>query len=219
MLFHTLVWPDVDSKMLRAHESVAKHLGYSVKHYSLHMRHGDFMDKVCKEEFESGSEIVCFMDIDCIVTDHELPAKAYRWVKDNRGILGIAQSSNHLDYTHIFAAPAFYMIHRDAWKRISFTFLEDSNNDVAQAITRLAERMGIPVRTLYPTGFLFHPDNEHWRLGNYGVYGRATKFDHGVFHLYQGRMNNAVNTFVDVCNKVIDGTYEKITSWFECTKL
>lgn len=218
MKFHTLAWPDVDTRMIMAHERVEKYFGYSVNRYRVHMPHGLWMDKVCKDEFESGAEIVCFLEIDCVPVEQEVLMKAYRWVKDKRGILGIAQAANHLDPLHIYAGPAFYMIHREAWKRISYTFGEDNKNDVGQAVTKIAESMAIPVRCLMPTHYLMPPEYDRWRLGNFGYFGRGTHYKHGVFHLFQGRANNAVSTFDDICTKIVNKEFNT-NGWFECGSL
>jgi hypothetical protein len=182
------------------------------------MPHGEWMDKVCKDEFETGSEVVCFLEIDCVPTCETIMARAYRWTKDNRGILGIAQSANHLDPCHIYAGPAFYMVHREAWQKVGKTFSEQPECDVAQLFTKSAERLGVPVRAVYPTHYLYPADEGRWALGNYGYFGRGTHYSGGVFHMFQGRTNNAINTFVDVCDKIVTGHFST-GGWYESAKL
>jgi len=218
MRFHTLAWPDVDTRMLNAHESVIRHFGLSVAYYRVHMPHGEWMDKVCKDEFETGAEVVCFLEIDCVPTCETIVARAYRWARENRGILGIAQSANHLDPRHIYAGPAFYMVHREAWKKVGKTFSEQPDCDVAQVITKSAERLGVPVRCLYPTHYLYPADEGRWALGNYGYFGRGTHYSGGVFHMFQGRTNNAIGSFVDICDKIVSNQYST-GGWYESAKL
>ena len=218
MRIHTLAWPDVDTRMINAHESVMKHFGLSPTYYRVHMPHGEWMDKVCKDEFETGAEVVCFLEIDCVPTCETIMARAYRWTKDNRGILGIAQSANHLDPCHIYAGPAFYMVHRDTWKKVNVTFSEYDHCDVAQFFCISAESKNIPVRAIYPTHYLYPADEGRWALGNYGYFGRGTHYSGGVFHMFQGRTNNAINTFVDVCGKIVGNTFST-DGWYESAKL
>ena len=218
MRVHTLAWPDVDTRMVNAHEGVVRHFGLTASYYRVHMPHGEWMDKVCKDEFETGAEVVCFLEIDCVPTCETIMARAYRWTKESRGVLGIAQSANHLDPRHIYAGPAFYMVHRDAWKKVGKTFSEQSDCDVAQLFTKSCEGLGVPVRCLYPTHYLYPADEGRWALGNYGYFGRGTHYSGGVFHMFQGRSNNAINTFVDVCGKITGNTFST-QSWYESAKL
>ena len=218
MRVHTLAGPDVDTRMVNAHESVVRHFGLTASYYRVHMPHGEWMDKVCKDEFETGSEVVCFLEIDCVPTCETIVARAYRWAKENKGVLGIAQSANHLDPRHIYAGPAFYMVHREAWKKVGKTFSEQSDCDVAQLFTKSCEGLGVPVRCLYPTHYLYPADEGRWALGNYGYFGRGTHYSGGVFHMFQGRSNNAINTFVDVCGKITGNTFST-EGWYESAKL
>ena len=218
MRVHTLAWPDVDTRMVNAHESVVRHFGLTASYYRIHMPHGEWMDKVCKDEFETGAEVVCFLEIDCVPTCETIMARAYRWTKESRGVLGIAQSANHLDSRHIYAGPAFYMVHRDAWQKVGKTFSEQSDCDVAQLFTKSCEGLGVPVRCIYPTHYLYPADEGRWALGNYGYFGRGTHYSGGVFHMFQGRSNNAINTFVDVCGKITGNTFST-EGWYESAKL
>ena len=218
MRVHTLAWPDVDTRMVNAHESVVRHFGLTASYYRVHMPHGEWMDKVCKDEFETGAEVVCFLEIDCVPTCETIMARAYRWTKENRGILGIAQSANHLDPHHIYAGPAFYMVHREAWQKVGVTFSEQPDCDVAQFFTKVAEGLDLPIRAIYPTHYLYPADEGRWSLGNYGYFGRGTHYNGGVFHMFQGRTNNAINTFVDVCDKIVTAHFST-GGWYESTKL
>ena len=76
----------------------------------------------------------------------------------------------------------------------------------------------MPVRCLYPTHYLYPADEGRWALGNYGYFGRGTHYSGGVFHMFQGRSNNAINTFVDVCGKITGNTFST-EGWYESAKL
>ena len=218
MKFHTLAWPNVAQRMLESHGDVVQHWGLDVEYTRERVPHGQWMDGICADVFNSGEKVACFLEIDAVPTVKGLAEKAYAWVVENRGLLGIAQSANHLNPSHIYAGPAFYMIHRDAWDKLGISFSETVQTDVGQNVSLYAEGQRIPIRVLYPSHYLFPPDGERWDLGNYGRYGRGTFYRAGLFHLFQGRMNNAVNVFADICEKIVDN---KLTTkgWHECDRL
>ena len=218
MKFHTLAWPNVAERMLESHGDVVSHFGLQVDYTRKRIPHGEWMDGICQSVFGEGGEVACFLEIDAVPTVKGMVEKAYNWVVENRGLLGIAQSANHLYAPHIYAAPAFYMIHRDAWEKVGASFSETAKTDVGQYVSMRAENIGVPVRALYPSHYLFLPDGERWNLGNYGRYGRGTFYRAGLFHLFQGRMNNSVNVFADICEKIVDNKFTT-KGWHECERL
>ena len=100
----------------------------------------------------------------------------------------------------------------------SASFSETARTDVGQYVSMRAENVGVPVRALYPSHYLFLPEGERWNLGNYGRYGRGTYYRAGLFHLFQGRMNNSVNVFADICEKIVDNKFTT-KGWHECERL
>lgn len=218
MKFHTLAWPNVAQRMLECHDDVAKHWGLNVEYHLRRVPHGEWMDWVCANLFSSGEKIVCFLEVDALPTNKNIVGDCYDWVERTRGVLGIAQTANHLDPTHVYAGPAFYMIHKDAWNYAGVSFSETRSCDVAQLVTRQCEGKRIPVRCLYPSHYLMLPENERWYLGNYGMYGRGTYYRAGLFHLFQGRLNNSVNVFADICEKIVDNKFTT-KGWHECERL
>ena len=212
---HCLAWPNVDPLMLDGHKWVMGLWGLDVE-YTIEQRpHGEWMDDVCKS---SKDNVVGFIEIDALPTDGGLVKAAYDWVAGNEGILGIAQSANHLLPNHIYAGPAFYFIHKRAWEKVDCSFSETQDTDVAQLVSIYGERLGIPIRCLYPSHYLFPPEGERWRLGNYGKFGRGTFYRPGLFHLFQGRLNNSVNVFADISEKIVNGEFTT-KGWHECERL
>ena len=79
---------------------------------------------------------------------------------------------------------------------------------MAEEVSYIAEDFGVRYRCLYPSTFEREPVEGVWPLGNYGYYGVGTTFDNTVYHLYQGRMGNNIQLFVDRCKEIVDGTFD-----------
>jgi len=203
---HSLAWPDSNPAMLRAHQRVMGKFGLSVSYWREQVAHGAWMDRVLTG---SQAEIVGFLDNDCIPTNAEVVPWAASYVEKHRTLLGTAQVSNHIPpKCHVFAAPAFFFISRQAWLDMgSPTCSETPNSDVAENVSHQAEAQGRPYKVLYPTHWTREPIEGAWRLGNFGLFGVGTHYDGGVFHLYQGRYDQNADLFVQTCQAVIEDRY------------
>jgi hypothetical protein len=78
----------------------------------------------------------------------------------------------------------------------------------------MAEDKGIKYRALMPTYFEKPSSEGIWPLSNLGYYGIGTVFDNSIYHLYQSRMAENIETFVKRCDQVISSTFntENFTS-------
>lgn len=203
---NTLYWPNTDPGIVQAHSDVMKHFGlpcgYTVQQYP----HGLWMDEVMRQ---SETDIVCFFDIDCVPTNMDIFQKCVDYVSRTQTFVGISQVSNHIKpASHIFAAPAFFMIWRDTWLKMNQpTFAEQFTCDVGENVSYTAEMLGLKYKTLFPTHYHFKPEGESWFLHSYGEYGIGTHFEGGIFHLYQGRHPQNQELFKNVCASIIDGTF------------
>jgi hypothetical protein len=200
---HTLAWPNTDVRMLQSHSDVCRHLGLQVGYTLEKVPHGKWMDTTMSN---STADIVGFLDVDCVPTNKQVVDDAIEWVATHKSFMGIAQASNHiLPKSHIFAAPAFFFIWRQAWLDMNHpTFSETPNSDVAENVSYAAEMSEMRYKTLYPTHWTAEPEEGVWPLHTYGLYGIGTHFEEGVYHLYQGRFEKNVQMFVDVCKNIID---------------
>jgi hypothetical protein len=204
---HTLAWPNTDAKLVQAHTDVCKHLGIDVAYTLQRLPHGLWMNEIMAQ---SKSDVVGFLDIDCIPTNKLIVEQSIDYCAQNKSFVGIAQASNHIKpCSHIFAAPAFFFIWRETWEALQRpTFSEVLDiADVAENVSYAAEMEGVRYKTLYPTHYTKTPDEGPWNLHTYGVYGIGTHFEGGVYHLYQARMNNNVELFVDTAKQIMDGTF------------
>lgn len=199
---YTLAWPNTDKRMLEAHTNVCKHLGLDVAYSIEQTPHGAWMDRIMDS---STANVVGFLDIDCVPTNRAVVDNAVAWAMVNQSFVGIAQASNHIwPKSHIFAAPAFFFMWKDTWRELRQpTFSETEQSDVAENVCYAAEMAGIRYKTLYPTHWTTPPDEGVWRLHTYGLYGIGTHFEEGVYHLFQGRMEQNVQMFVNRCDDIL----------------
>jgi hypothetical protein len=203
---HTLSWPNADARLETAQDAVFAHFDLPLRRHKRHMRHGVWMDEVMRT---AQAPVVGFFDNDCIPLRASAVAEAVAYAATHRTFCGIAQASNHIGTrAHIFAAPAFYVIWRQAWFDLGQpTFAETKRSDVAEEVSYVAEEKGLRYRALYPTAFEAEPTEGVWRLSNYGFFGIGTVFSDAAYHLYQGRKQRNVDLFVRRCRDVIEGTF------------
>ena len=204
---HTLAWPNTHVDMLKSHSDVCRHLGLEVGYSIQQTPHGQWMDNILAN---SASDVVGFLDIDCVPTNRKVVDDAIFYAAENKSFVGIAQVSNHIPpRSHIFASPAFFFIWRKTWKAMQRpTFSETPNSDVAENVSYAAEISGIRYKTLYPTHWTAEPVEGHaWRLHTYGLYGVGTHFEEGVYHLFQGRIERNIQMFVNRCDDIIKGKF------------
>lgn len=207
--FNTLYWEGSPTELIDSHKKVTKHFQLPVNYYTHTIQHGLWMDHICSN---SNSDVIGFFDGDCVPLSRDAVLSAVNFVKENNTLLGIAQVSNHIPpKTHIYAAPAFFFITKDCWKRINTSFVETARSDVGEELTYKAESLGIRYKCLYPTYFEREPVEGVWRLSNYGLYGVGTVFGNVCYHLYQGRMSNNLELFVNRCREIVEGTFDPST--------
>jgi hypothetical protein len=203
---HTLSWPNTNTDMITAHQNVCRHLDLNVNYTFQQIRHGQWINDIMNN---STSDVVGFLDNDCVPTNRKVVDDAIIWAANNKSFVGTAQVSNwRSTKAHIFASPAFFFIWRETWKSMQCpTFLESENADVAENVSHTADIMNIPYKALYPTHHCVPSHEGLWKLHNYGWFGIGTHYEGGVFHLYQGRMEKNVKLFVDRCNDIIAGNF------------
>lgn len=204
--FNTLYWDNTPSEQIQAHKLVTDYFELPVNYYEENSPHGLWMDRICKQ---SQSDIIGFFDSDCVPLDKEKIIECVRYVQKTKTFLGVAQVSNHIHpKSHVYAAPAFYLIHKQCWEQLNTSFTETHRCDVAEEVTYTAEARGVRYRCLYPSTFEREPVEGVWPLGNYGYYGVGTTFENTVYHLYQGRMGNNLQLFIDRCKEIVDNTFD-----------
>jgi glycosyltransferase involved in cell wall biosynthesis len=205
--FNTLYWDNTPKEQIDAHKSVTEHFEIPINYYEENTPHGKWMNRVM---CNSTSDLIVFFDSDCIPINKDNMMDCIRYVQKTKTFLGIAQASNHIPpKSHVYAAPAFYVIAKKCWELLGRpSFAESRRGDVAEEVSYIAEDFGIRYRCLYPSTFEREPVEGVWPLGNYGYYGVGTTFEDTVYHLYQGRIGNNIQLFVERCNEIVQGTFD-----------
>jgi len=205
--FNTLYWDNTPVEQINAHRLVTGHFEIPVNYYEENSPHGLWMDRVMRN---STSELIVFFDSDCVPVSKENMIECIRSVQKTKTFLGVAQASNHIPpKSHVYAAPAFYVIAKECWEKMGRpSFAESYRGDVAEEVSYTAESMGVRYRCLYPSTFEREPVEGLWPLGNFGYYGVGTTFNNTVYHLYQGRMGNNIQLFVERCKEIVEGTFD-----------
>lgn len=205
---HTLVYDNIAPELHAAHVAVCQHFDLNVEYTRANISHGTWLADTVRSSTE---DVVGFLDVDCVPTNKAIVEYALAYAREQRTFIGIAQASNHLAppaNTHIFAAPAFFFIHREAWHEMGCpVFDETPDSDTAQNVSRRAEALGRRYRCLYPTHWEKMSHEGVWRLGNYGVFGVGTHFRGGIYHLYQSRFNSNVELFTRRCAEICTGAF------------
>jgi hypothetical protein len=206
---HTLVWDNVSPDVVSAHKRVTRHFNLPITYWHENTPHGAWIDRVLHDT--KPGTVVGFFDTDCVPTNLAVVESAAAYAFTGRTFLGVAQATNHISHehrSHIFAAPSFFFIYADAWRELGCpSFSETENCDVAQNVSRVAERAGLRYKCLYPTNWEREAVDGVWRLGNYGVFGIGTHYRGGVYHLYQSRLNYNVELFSARCAEIISGAF------------
>ena len=197
-MIHVLAWDNVDDRVIEAQKSVLDHFKIEYTLHRENVDHGQWMNEIL---ISSDDTVVGFLDVDCVPMNSKIVGAARTYCEKNKSFIGIAQVSNHIPpASHIYAAPAFYFICRQAWLDLDKpTFAATPDSDVAENVSYAAEAKGLPYRALYPVKCV----EPRWRLGNYGMYGIGTEFIGGIYHLYQSRMAENIRMFERVCEEIV----------------
>lgn len=205
--FHSFHWDNFSPEVLAAHKRVMAHFGIKVHYTQENIPHGEWLDRVIGQ---GTSKVIAIIEPDLIPLNLEIVKQAANYVYDNDTFLGCAQVSNHVyPATHIFAAPAFFFITPSCYEKLGRpSFMpKKGQTDVAEKLSYRAEELGIRYRTLYPSCFERAPAEGVWALSSYGFYGIGTVFADSVYHLFQSRLAQNVDLFVQRCDEVINHTF------------
>ena len=205
--FNSLHWDNVDKDMLNAHKEVMEHFSIPMNYWAVNMNHGKWMNHIMTK---SESDVIVVMEPDCIPINKDKLIEYIRHAFYNETFVGIAQVSNHIPpKTHIYAAPGMYVMSKKAYLALgSPSFSETPRSDTAEEISYIAESMGMRYRALMPTHFEREPAEGLWPLAALGYYGTGTVFDNAIYHLYQSRMAENIELFINRCRNVKTGTLD-----------
>lgn len=206
--FHSFHWDNFSPKVLEMHAKVMQHFNIDIKYTQKNISHGEWLDEVLKN---AKCKVVVIIEPDLIPLNREIIDTAIEYVICENTFLGCAQVSNHIaPATHIYAAPSFFVISLDCYKKLGYPSFKSipSKADVAENISYIAEQKGIRYRTLFPTCFEKAPKEGAWPLASYGHYGIGTVFSNSVYHLFQSRLQSNIDLFVKRCDEVLQGKFD-----------
>jgi len=205
--FHSLHWDNFSSDMLLAHQKVMQHFNIDVKYHAKNIKHGKWLNSI----FANATKpIIAIIEPDLIPLTPDIVTTAIEYVQHYDSFLGPAQASNHIyPGSHIFAAPSFFFMSRECYKRMGQPSFASKKHfyDVGENVSYRAEKLGIRYRTLLPTHFEKMPREGAWSLASLGNYGIGTVFDNSVYHLFQSRLTENIELFIRRCDEVIEGRF------------
>lgn len=214
---HSLYW-DNAADLMTIHKEVMHHFGVNVNyHHYDGVRHGQFCNEIMRLD---DSDIIGFMDIDCVPTNREVVDRFVNWAYVNDSFIGLAQSSNHIPpATHISAACTFFFITKNCYEYLGKpSFLENHRSDVSQELSHVADEMGKTYRAVYPICYDKAPPEGKWRLNNYGYFGIGTYYTGGIYNLFQGRYKENRDLFRKRCTQIINNEFS-VDGMISCTEV
>jgi hypothetical protein len=212
LTLNSLHWENYNQAIVKSQKQVFDKFEIPITYSKGNVRHDAWMDYICRTV---EADVYFFVDADCVILNREIFDASLEYVLRNNTFLGTAQASNHIPpYSHVFAAPAFFMITRDCYRALgSPSFCMNQRSDVAEEVSYVAEEKAWPYRAIYPTRFDDVPVEGVWRLGNYGFYGIGTLFGSSIYHLYQSRLDRNVELFQRRCEQILKGEFDSSTMY------
>ena len=210
---HTLYYKNSNPIFFDLHSKIMKKFNVPVQYTNETINVGLWMDKVMEN---SKSDIVGFIDIDCVVTNHDIINKCLSYVSNKKSMIGIALAANHIfPFTHIYVGPTFCFIDRNTWDKVGKpTFGQLKNKlkntfktkyDFAENVCYTFEKKKIRYKALYP--MYFDKVHKEYYLHNYGMYGIGTYYEGGIYHLFESRLDQNTQIFKNKCEKILSDSF------------
>lgn len=206
--YHCLASSNLNENFRKNHSKVMNHFGIDMNYDTRILHHGIWMDQVMES---SKSDIVFFMDCDCIPLNREIIDLSVQMC-ENGYLVGNAQVSNHLKAKHMyFCAPSFMAISREYYEKIGKpSAINNHFSDVAQEFTREANKREMRTKMFFPDSFQEVPNGGIWRMAGYGYYGIGTIFHNSIYHLFQSSVGKNEHLFSNACDLVVCGRSSEI---------
>jgi hypothetical protein len=203
---HSLSWPNADPRLAESQAAVFSRFCLPIRQHCLRLDHGTWIDLILEQ---SSSDVLLFVDNDCVPIRPEAVFEAVHFAYSAESFLGLAQASNHIGSgNHVFAAPSFLAVSRSAWVRLGRpSCCPNARADVAEELSWRAEESNLVYRAWYPTHYHHASSDGPWRLGHYGYFGIGSVYADRVVHLYQGRLSDHVDLFVDICSRILADSF------------
>ncbi|MFM7795432.1 MAG: hypothetical protein ACKO7N_01570 [Candidatus Nitrosotenuis sp.] len=214
MRFHSYYTDNLPEQIQIDHQRCAEKFGIEIVYHkdkfisvdAAYTAHGNCLTQFMTEDPE---DVVCFLDLDCLIYNLDTLKKVFEWVKYNKSFAGNAQNISHtVTKNRLYAAASMLIIHKEAWNYLGRPDLAWSMQggiqiDTAQSLSLKADEVGFNYQLLYPIGY--DGDRNTYRLGTYGQYGtgtmypgswhyfRISDFHQDIPELWTNRVNNILN--------------------------
>jgi hypothetical protein len=193
---HSLYWKNISPAIIESQEAAFKYLDIPLFQQEIDRKdHGQWMTEILEESDDD--DIVLFCDIDAF------PLNRYAYERSvvhahSGGIFGLAQFSNHIPTSEIYAGPMFMAVRKNVWTQLGSPNLSASNTaDAAEILSIRARQFGVPLLLSKPICCI----DSKWALANEGVFGIGTFYgDFEFFHLFEARKKSSIN----LMKKVVD---------------
>ncbi len=138
LTLNSLHWENYNQAIVQSQKQVFDKFEIPITYTKANVRHDEWMDYICKNV---EADVYFFVDADCVILNREIFDASLEYVLRITPFLGTAQASNHIHpYSHVFAAPAFFMITRDCYRALgSPSFCMNHRSDVAEEVSYVAE--------------------------------------------------------------------------------
>lgn len=198
-IVYSLHWRNISSVIIESQKSVFKYLNIPLSQQENDGKdHGEWMTEILEKSDDE--DIIIFCDIDAFPLNRSAYENSVAHARSG-GVFGLAQFSNHLPGSEIYAGPMFMALSKSVWIQLGRPNLSASKtSDAAEILSILASDSGVSLQLSHPVCCI----KSKWALANQGVFGIGTfygKFD--FFHLFESRQKSSVNLISRVADDII----------------
>lgn len=196
---YSLHWKNISPLIVKSQKAVFKHLNIPLSQQEIdRMDHGQWMTEIL--ERSNDNDIVVFCDIDAFPLNRQAYERGLAYAHSG-GVFGLAQFSNHIPTSEIYAGPMFMAVQKNVWIRLGCPSLSATKNaDVAEMLSIRARHFGVPVMFVQPVCCV----KSKWALANQGIFGIGTFYGElEFFHLFEARKKSSINLFAKVADDII----------------
>ncbi len=198
-IVYSLHWKNISPVIIQSQKAVFKYLNIPLTQQEIDCKdHGQWMTEIL--EHSDDEDIVLFCDVDAF----PLNRLAYERSVDHAysgGVFGLAQFSNHIPTSMIYAGPMFLAVRKNVWIQLGRPNLSASSTaDAAEILSINARKSGVPLLLSKPVCCI----KTKWALANQGVFGIGTFYGElEYFHLFESRQRESINLISKVADDVV----------------
>lgn len=191
----------INSKIVENQKKVFQKFGIELNqiNFGTWSSHGKIIDNYINK-LEHNWEYLVLFDIDCIPLDDKIVPESIEWVKNNLGIIAVAQKASHIPNSIIYGGPAFFCIGKKTYEFMGRpTFDKNHRSDCAGEFSYIAAEKSVELKLLYPSNV----EQPKWDLNEHIKFGFGTTFENKIYHAFESRFQN-VGMFVKKCEEILN---------------